>query len=108
MAIDVAIGPIFLLGIDFYLRGEAGPNRRLLHIIITSYGSQGGAALRHVGQTWASPFVYSFSSLYRAGGRRRALFVPRSGRRQAFYQHCLFATSRRSTWNFVPSRSSCL
>jgi hypothetical protein len=36
------------------------------------------------------PIVYSFSSPYRAGGRRRALFVPHSGSRQVSNQHCLF------------------
>jgi hypothetical protein len=77
VAIDVAIELIFLLGIDFYLRGEAGPIRCLLHTIITGYGNQGGAALRHVGGQLFILFLYfiapwrrdvagSFSTAFRA------------------------------------------
>src|SRR5258705_4179457 len=60
----IAIGLIFLLDI-FYLRAESGPIRFLLHTIITSYRNQGGAALRHVAQIWASQLLFFFFTLSR-------------------------------------------
>src|SRR5215510_9268811 len=72
----MAIRLIFLLDIDLYLRGEVGPIRDLLHTIITSYGNQDGAALRHVGQVWAKRMFILFLHLIAPPGHRRALFVP--------------------------------
>src|SRR5215470_19715817 len=128
----VVIRLVFLLDIDFYLRGVVGPIRNILHTIITSYGNQGGAALRHVSQPskaatsarhvnqtlsqtfsqrWATNVCCLFFILRRialAGTSLCSVCTVFGASTKSPNQHCLFGASRRSTCKFVPSRSSCL
>src|SRR5438045_2072334 len=76
MAIDVAIGLIFLLGIDLFI-SAASPVSLVVFYIVLLWAM--GAKVARRGATprrraVGRPFVYSCSSPYRAGGRRRALF----------------------------------